>query len=183
MWHRAVPGAIGSVTVFPESGRAAVRHNADARWGDCTAAIADDGSADASLKVYLDDPDGERHHYNADALAVCCYEGCTASATERDDDGDSCCERHRWQGERFVELHDLEDGTTFDAQLAARYVALMQERGWTVEIREPNRGEAGDQTYYRKDDGTLQILGFSVPVPEAYEQDARDCYDAACSGR
>lgn len=114
---------------------------------------------------------------------TCVYSGCESRATTTDSDGDACCERCYWQAEaEFVELHVLEDGSTFDAQLAKRYVALMAERGWTLEVREPNHGEASDQTYYRKDDGTLQILGFSVPVPESYQQDARECYDAVCSG-
>ena len=116
-------------------------------------------------------------------VTLCCYEGCDRRATERDSDGDLCCERCYWQRDmsaQFVELHNLTDGNTFDADMAERYSSLMAERGWNVEVREPNRGEAEGHTYYRKDDGTLQIL---TSPPEAYAQDARECFDAVCSGR
>lgn len=116
-------------------------------------------------------------------VTLCCYEGCDRRATERDSDGDLCCERCYWQRDmsaQFVELHNLTDGNTFDADMAERYSSLMAERGWRLEVREPNRGEAEGHTYYRKDDGTLQIL---TSPPEVYAQDARECFDAVCSGR
>lgn len=116
---------------------------------------------------------------------LCCYEGCTRVANELDDDGDRCCEHCLWQVAReteFVELHNLTDGASFDEDTARRYEALMAERGWTVTVREPRRGEAEGHTYYAKDDGTLQILGFSISVPDAYSDDSRHCYEAVCSG-
>jgi hypothetical protein len=116
------------------------------------------------------------------APAICCYGGCNAVATERDGDGDPCCERCYWQAAldtHFVELRSF-DGPAFDADMAKRYEELMAERGWVVTVREPMRGEFEGYTYYKRGDGTLQIL---YPVPEAYANDSRDCYDAVCSGK
>jgi hypothetical protein len=110
---------------------------------------------------------------------LCCYEGCGAPALWRDADGDPCCERCYWEGAHFVELRWL-DGSSFDEDLARRYARMMSERGWSVTVREPAPGEA-EGYYYELPDGTLQVLGFSIPVPVAYRDDSVDCYDAACA--
>lgn len=113
---------------------------------------------------------------------ICCYEGCDRVANETDSDGDRCCERCLWQHDieaEFVELHNLVDGAAFDANMARRYEALMAERGWTVTVREPRRGEAEGYTYTERGDGTLQI---QLSPPDAYSDDSRDCYEAVLSG-
>lgn len=155
-----------------DNGRAGLAAGANAAWGEGDV-IGDDGEA-ASWTLTLDE-DGKR--LNVDGRELCCYEGCTAHATEEDSEGDACCERHYWQEETFVELHDF-GGASLDADSARKYRDEMAELGWTVEVREPRSGEA-EGTYYRKSDGTLQILGYSIEVPASYEQDSHRAYDRA----
>lgn len=116
------------------------------------------------------------------ATVTCCYEGCDRVANETDSDGDRCCERCYWQHDidaEFVELHNLVDGAAFDAEMARRYETLMSERGWTVTVREPRRGEIEGHTYTERGDGTLQI---QLPRPGSYDDDSRVCYEAVLSG-
>ena len=52
-----------------------------------------------------------------------------------------------------------------------------EEIEWTV--REPRRGEA-EGTYYRRDDGSLQILGYSIPLDEKISDAVNTAWEIAC---
>ena len=110
---------------------------------------------------------------------TCCYEGCTKIASEYDADGDYACEEHAAKSESYVEV--VAFGGTWDADLAARYERWMDEHGWSLTVRESRRGEA-EGTYRVKRDGGLQILGYSIPVPDSLRQDGNTGHDAVCGG-
>jgi hypothetical protein len=107
----------------------------------------------------------------------CCYEGCARKATVVDDDGDWCCAKCYAQSHRYVVVSDLDEENDISTEQAERVVAIMTADGWDVEIRKPRRGEAV-ATYYRKRDGTLQILGYSIPVPEAFSEAEQDAINS-----
>jgi hypothetical protein len=110
-------------------------------------------------------------------VTECCYEGCARRATEIDDDGDDCCARHFAQSYRYVVVSDLDEEHGISTEQAEKVVEIMEADGWGVEIRRPRKGEA-IATYYRKRDGTLQILGYSIPVPEAFSEAEQDAINS-----
>lgn len=99
---------------------------------------------------------------------TCCYEGCALAATEHDHDGDLACDFHAAQSESYVVAADLDDGAWLDEASAARAESLLDDGGWTVSIRRPRSGEA-EGTYLVTSNG-LQILGYSIPVPESLKR-------------
>lgn len=104
---------------------------------------------------------------------VCCYEGCDHTASEYDSDGDLACPLHAAQSSRYDVVTDLDEGTWCDRAVADRTEKLLRLDGWSVTIRNPRGGEA-EATYRRSEHG-LQILGYSIPVPEPL----REAIDAA----
>lgn len=62
--------------------------------------------------------------------------------------------------------------------------ASIEDRGGEVEeleieaVRSPRGGEA-EGTYYRKNDGTLQITGYSIETPEAVRDVLNRAWDHA----
>ncbi len=112
---------------------------------------------------------------------LCCHVGCAHAATEMDGDGDQVCDMHYHRGARYVVTTHLDRvGSWLGTAQAARVVELLAEDGWDVTIREPRDGEA-EGTYRVQDDGTLQILGFSVPLPESLDEALRTATDRARS--
>lgn len=104
----------------------------------------------------------------------CMRDGCRAASTP---DGDGMyCEKHYRQLDQFVWLEA--DG---DAGINEEFERLMLERGWDVKVRAPRADEMGGRLHYLRRDGTLQVLGFSIPVPESYKLDAEDCWSKAQS--
>lgn len=100
---------------------------------------------------------------------ACSYDGCSNPANDYDCDGNEACAEHAAKSERYVIVMQFdEEWCAFTSDEAERVEAIMLERGWRVEIREPWRGEA-EGTYLRRNDGTLQILGYSIPVPDAFK--------------
>ena len=116
------------------------------------------------------------------ALSTCCYKGCNATATDHDCDGDEACALHAAQSERYEIATDLdpETSTWCTRQIADRVEALLAADGWTVSIREPRGGEA-EGTYPRSSNGDLQILGFSIPTPDALSHAVTDAWNRATS--
>lgn len=113
---------------------------------------------------------------------TCCYEGCEREATTTDGDGDAACEYHAAQSRRYVVATHLDQvGSWLATEHVARVEAAVAEQGWDVTIREPRKGEA-EATYYVKADGTLQILGFSIPRPEGLEDALREASDRVIRG-
>ena len=100
---------------------------------------------------------------------TCCYEGCEKTATDWDADGDDVCDEHAAKSMRYViaESSFGQDGDSLEEAHIAPMVSAMQAQGFAVEIRHTRRNEAAG-TYSRKRDGSLQILGFSIPVPDAF---------------
>jgi len=115
---------------------------------------------------------------NANNELLCCYATCNRKATAYDCDGDDACEECAAQSERWVILADLESGPWLDLESAARVVTELDALGYDVEIRSP-RGSEAEGTYYRKSDGTLQIVGYSIPQPECLEEAVRRASQAA----
>lgn len=97
-------------------------------------------------------------------LSTCCYEGCDATASEYDHDGDLACPLHAAQSERYEIVADLDEGTWCNREIAARIEARLASEGWSVAIRTPRRGES--LATYRRNSNGLQILGFSIPTPD-----------------
>lgn len=151
--------------------RAGLATGGDSAWGNCEP-IAEDGTANHWF-VALDDGG----YYNVEGKQVCSVADCHAYTYREHTEG--FCEEHAWKEESFVELHPFgnEEGDHFDEEIASRYENLMAGRGWTVEVREPRNSEA-EGTYYRRR-GDLQILGYSMPVPEVYRIDSEACYAQA----
>ncbi len=82
----------------------------------------------------------------------------------------------------YVIVTDADNGTILtDVHIASGVTQVLDEMGWDVEIRAPRRGEAPG-TYARRSDGTLQILGFSIPVPEALDHVLNKALDAYFEG-
>ena len=105
-----------------------------------------------------------------DINSLCCYDGCTSPATTTDHEGDAACERcAAREGRRYEITADLAGGEWVDADLAEKVQAALASDGWDVTIRAPRRGEAL-ATYERSVGGDLQILGYSIPVPEALNE-------------
>lgn len=104
-------------------------------------------------------------------LAICAW--CNDDATTTDSDGDPACELHAAQDAAYVVTARLDlIGSWLTSAQAQRATALLDAAGWDVTIREPRKGEA-EGTHRMKSDGTLQILGFSIPVPEALAEAIR----------
>lgn len=80
--------------------------------------------------------------------------------------------------DQYVVVMSLDaEGSALTTEQAEKAVSLMEEAGWDVEIREPRRGEAeGTYAWYR---GSLQILGYSISVPEELEADLNRAMDLA----
>lgn len=60
------------------------------------------------------------------------------------------------------------EGCWLTSRQAEQVEALLAEQGWDVEIREPLSHSESHGTYCRRRDGTLQILGYSIPKPQAF---------------
>lgn len=112
---------------------------------------------------------------------ACCYEDCVNAATTTDVDGDPACERHADLSGEYVVVTDLHDGRWLDPTSAARVETLLAAEGWTVTIRESRRGEC-EGTYVRQWDGRLQVLGYSIPEPDALRAAIERAVDQAYSG-
>lgn len=84
---------------------------------------------------------------------LCCYTDCESDAA---------------QSYSYVVVTSMDhENAGWTTKGAARVARILGRQGWTVEIRTPRRGEA-EGTYYRRPDGTLQILGYSIPVPDRF---------------
>lgn len=66
--------------------------------------------------------------------------------------------------EAYTVILDLTDGRFLDADSAELAEEILSERGWDVSFREPRAGEA--EGTYRRDRHGLQILGYTIPLPE-----------------
>lgn len=98
---------------------------------------------------------------------TCCYDGCDHTASEHDHDGDLACPLHAAQSEEYVVVADLTSGPWLDAASAERAESILSDAGWTVTVREPRGHGEAEGTYLRGRGGDLQILGYSIPTPEA----------------
>lgn len=79
----------------------------------------------------------------------------------------------------YVVITDLSESATWiTKEMAEKVEAALAESGWDVEIRAPRTNSEAEGTYYRKPDGTLQILGFSLPSPEALSRAIDQAVDA-----
>ena len=81
------------------------------------------------------------------------------------------------QADSFVIVVNLTNGPWIDADQATRLEELLADAGWDIEIRSPQRGEA-EGTYVRRTDGSLQILGYSIPEPESLTDAVNEAFDA-----
>lgn len=81
------------------------------------------------------------------------------------------------QADSYVILTSLRDGQWVDADQASRIVVALVAQGWDVEIRSPRRGEA-EGTYVRRSDGSLQILGYTIPSCDALDAAVREAHDS-----
>lgn len=114
-------------------------------------------------------------------MPTCCYENCTRAATDFDVDGDNACPLHAAREDReYVIVTDLESAEWCDAPLAEKVAAALAEKGWTVTIRAPSRFVTGEAlgTYERTSQG-LQILGYSIPQPQALRDAVEDAWNAS----
>jgi hypothetical protein len=113
-------------------------------------------------------------------VTVCPYEDCDAHASEYDHDGDLACPLHAAQSERYEIVTDLDDETSTwcTADIAERVEAILAAEGWRVEIREPSRSGEAEGTYRRQQHG-LQILGYSIPTPDALTSAVTDAWNRA----
>lgn len=142
-----------TLTVW-DSGRGAYATNGDSVWGDWNG---------SSLKL-----DGETSYIKPGVGEVCCYEGCDRPATDHDSDGCRACEECAAKSYEWVIVTDLSESSRWlDADLAEKVEEIMSEQGWSIQIREPRSGSEAQATYYRRDNGDLQIVGFTIPKPEA----------------
>ncbi len=66
--------------------------------------------------------------------------------------------------ESYTVVTDLTDGTYLTAEAAELAEEILSEQGWDVTFRSPRGGEA--EGTYRHDDHGLQILGYTIPMPE-----------------
>lgn len=109
---------------------------------------------------------------------TCCYEGCEKTAIDYDTDGDDACAEHAAKSERYViaESSFGQDGDSLDETHVAPMVAALEALGFDVEIRSTRRNEAPG-TYSRKRDGSLQILGYSIPVPDEFTHAYREAWN------
>jgi hypothetical protein len=180
VWYRASSSPHKSEVIVFENGRVGVAYNATPVWGESCVEIDDAGLAEA-WKAELDEtgPLGERLWIDADGRECCCYQGCEGRSSPEwiDDDCDRCCALHWAQGYEYVWIVAGAPSILSNEAIAEAYVSEMNDRGWSVEVRAPRRGEA-EGTYYRKRDGTLQVLGYSVPVPEEFRLDSDRVCDA-----
>jgi hypothetical protein len=141
-----------TLTVW-EDGRGAYATNSDSQWGDWNG---------SSLRL-----DNEKVFIKPGIGEVCCYEGCNRPANSHDCEGDSACEEHAAKSYEWVVLTDLSEGAAWlEADMAEKVEEILASQGWDVKIDEPQRGQA-EGTYYRKSDGTLQIVGFTIPKFES----------------
>lgn len=63
----------------------------------------------------------------------------------------------------YVIITDLSDKSTYLTQEMAENVEkILARKGWNVTLRSPRNGEP-EGTYYTTKDGSLQILGYSIP--------------------
>lgn len=182
VWYRRSGGyneEATQVAVF-DNDRVGVCYGGGAVWGDSCVDIDADGNATA-WKARLDDLGslGEGVWVDGDGRECCCYVGCEGhSSTEWiDSEGDRCCSLHWAQDYDYVQIVAGEPDVLSDETIANAYVAAMGERGWSVEVRGLRRSEA-EGTYCRQSDGTLQILGYSVPVPEDFRADSQRVIDS-----
>jgi hypothetical protein len=104
---------------------------------------------------------------------TCPYDCCDKPGTEHDSDGDLACTKHAAMSMRYTVIEDLSESPTWlDLKGAAIAECWLHARGWDVRIREPWTTSEAVATY-RHDRGGLQILGFSLPVPEALREALR----------
>lgn len=181
VWHhKSSQSARCEVVYSPQSDRAGIVYNADAEWGDAIV-TTDSTGAPARFRLDLGGEDSVLRYVDEHGAGRCCYDGCDATAHEQyvDGDGDWCCEEHYSKGFEYVEIVSEPTNALTDHDAARVFADEMAECGWTVEVRAPRSGEA-EGTYYRKGDGTLQILGYSLPVPESYRLDSERAYESAC---
>lgn len=179
IWHhKSSARAAAEVVYYPKWDQAGIVYNADAEWGDTIVRFDDLG---APFRFRLDLGENVLRLVDEHGVGRCCHDGCDAASAPEwvDDDGDWVCERHCAQNREYVELVAGEPNVLSDPARARRFCDEMAEHGWTVEVRAPRRGEA-EGTYYQKGDGTLQILGYSILVPESYRLDSERAYEHAC---
>ena len=66
--------------------------------------------------------------------------------------------------EAYTVILDLTDGSFLDADSAELAEEILSEQGWDVTFRAGRAGEA--EGTYRHDRHGLQILGYTIPLPE-----------------
>lgn len=66
--------------------------------------------------------------------------------------------------EAYTVIVDLTDGRFLDAASAASAEEILSDQGWDVTFRGGRAGEA--EGTYRHDRHGLQILGYTIPMPE-----------------
>ncbi len=114
-------------------------------------------------------------------MPICSYGNCTHAATDIDVDGDNACPLHAArEGREYVIVTDLESAEWCDAPLAEKVTKALADKGWTVAIRAPSRFVTGEAhgTYERTAQG-LQILGYSIPQPQALRDAVEDAWNAS----
>lgn len=173
IWMRKNAEATQNTIVVFESGRVGFATNGPAVWGLSCVTIGGDGNA-PHWKAELDEsgPLDERLWIDGHGRECCCYQGCDSPSSPEwiDRQGDRCCSLHWAQDFDYVEIVAGAPDPLSDETISAAYVDAMGKRGWTVDVRPPICGEA-EGTYWREYNGTLQILGSSIRVPEDYRLD------------
>lgn len=74
------------------------------------------------------------------------------------------------------------DESEYEAEMARledAYTAVEGDTRYAVRVRAARSGEAAG-TYYRRTDGALQIIGYSVPVPRDLADLNETAWDAFC---
>ena len=77
---------------------------------------------------------------------------------------------------KFVIVMDEEQAALFE-----EFEQRLNDSADSFEVRAPRQGEA-EGTYYRRGDGTLQIMGYSIPVPDALFEHQMACWALTVDG-
>jgi len=130
----------------------------------------------------VDDMEQALGGINSDAF-VACYPTCS-DCGQRHDERDGCDEKTAWEQEHgYTEFAVINDDG--DEALAERMEAWLDENApefLTFTVRLCRSGEA-DSTYGVNADGSLQVLGYSIPVPGEVSDLVNRAFVAACEAK
>jgi len=100
----------------------------------------------------------------------------------------TCDTCHETEADCYCGVYLVVADTQADDELRARAQAYLDEHepeGVSVAVCSmadaQRRGVDAEATYRRSADGSWQVLGFSIPVPDRIETLTRDAWNAACA--